>query len=832
MDEDAGLTIPPKIVEEVLKYAAGEGELTEDYYEWRGDDWIKLKKKPNMEQDLRATEGNETHTESRSGRFHTIPDFVEPICNDIEHTSLFKKMLADPLDKKAADEYAKTVNSKIEEEAKNQKFEGEDPVLPVSQVRDIVMSCAHLHHAISKVEAMPDKGAGLRDEDGKPLPDYNEVFSTWTNHFNEMMDNNGYPSTWKGYLSEVIPTLSSRRGVDEPFTREEIKEVSSQHGKSSTKCNMEELLKGREQASKALAVEGTARLENKKASQEDALALAAAKKPLASRSRAVTKSGSALQSSAGISKPTSNKRRAPKLLAGSSHTAGREVQRGGDQELPVDVHSSGDIDMGGTGASSLTETLAEDGRSDLGASNDTQMGDTDNDQRSQDHAVRDHQDTADETVFPADMAWYRSQWNEATPMMEQVLNKPRDALQGPGNKLATINTDIRTRAAHDQEQMNLSENPVTINADLEVPVVDFMRVMILCTDSLVASGKSKAIEIEESPAKTARELLLSRLERAGQPWHDSVDKLIECKAEAWKAHITAGTEPKNDELLWDDEFTKVVLESGQKAEQSLHTDVFADAKNQRGKIGGFRVASKRRDGTETYQVLVQKGTYNNGQTSFWHINAASMYRGGLVEEYKKNQGVQITSSSEAKDELTRLRAYKLEDVQISGIAVIPRTTGKDLMRMPTMFIQASVGDGEGPRFWSRSYMGKVWGQAATRTIRDLINDAGIPVLTNDPTKPNLFMPQNASKRTCKLWGVEYTGPAEIAEKRENITGESDGEREPNDGIYESDDGFVEADTETPINPNSKEFLKADKLRKMEELKVQLAELEQMVDDDE
>lgn len=249
-----------------------------------------------MEQDLRAIQGDEAHTEDRSGRLHTIPDFVEPICNDAEHTSLFKELLADPLDKKAADEYVKTVNSKIEKEAKSQKFEGEDPVLPVSQVRDIVMRCAHLRHATSKLEAMPDKGAGLRDEDGKPLPDYNAMFSTWTNHFNEMMDNRGYPSSWKGYLSEVIPTLASRRGVDEPFTREEIKEVSSQHGKSRTKCNMEELLKGREQASKVLAIGGTARLENKKASQEDASALAAVKKPLASRSRAVTKSGSALQS--------------------------------------------------------------------------------------------------------------------------------------------------------------------------------------------------------------------------------------------------------------------------------------------------------------------------------------------------------------------------------------------------------------------------------------------------------------------------------------------------------------------------------------------------------
>lgn len=266
MDEDAELTIPPKIAEEVIKYANDEGQLTEDFYELRGDDWVKLDKKPNMEQDFRERQSDEAHTENRSGHLHIIPDFVETICNDAEHTSLFRKMLADPLDKKTADEYAKTVNPKIKKEAKKQKFEGEDPTLPVSQVRDIVMSCAHLHHAISKLEVMPNKGAGLRDEDGKPLPDYNAIFNTWTNTFNDMMDNKGYPPSWKGYLLEAIPTLASRRGVDQPFTSEEIQEVSSQHGKSRTKCNMEELFKGREQASKVLAIKGAVSVEDKESS--------------------------------------------------------------------------------------------------------------------------------------------------------------------------------------------------------------------------------------------------------------------------------------------------------------------------------------------------------------------------------------------------------------------------------------------------------------------------------------------------------------------------------------------------------------------------------------
>jgi hypothetical protein len=81
--------------------------------------------------------------------------------------------------------------------------------------------------------------------------------------------------------------------------------------------------------------------------------------------------------------------------------------------------------------------------------------------------------------------------------------------------------------------------------------------------------------------------------------------------------------------------------------------------------------------------------------------------------------------------------------------------------------------------------------------------------------------------------VEYTGPTETAKKGKNITGEKDGEREPNDGIYESDGGFVvKDDTETPINPNSKEFVRADKLRKMEELEVQLAGLKRSMENDE
>jgi hypothetical protein len=683
------------------------------------------------------------------------------------------------------------------------------------------------------MEAQAKQGKDVRVGE-TDLESIQSMYSNMLDAAKSLLDGKGCPFTWVGYLDATILKLSEdhrKKKQGSIFTESQLADVYNQHGGSPTHSAYADLSKNMHDADEIFTntIEGPTL-------QKDALALAVAKKPSALRGQAAKKPKSALQTSAGISKPVNKlvnkKRRTPNSQPASE----TEPLVGRSDEMDQDVQmadSSGDIGMSDTGADIGTERSAQGGGSDLGASNDAQMGDSKNDQRTINDGVRDQQDTSGETVFPIDMAWYRSQWDEAALTMEQVLDKPRNALREAGEKLATMNTNIRTRAAHDQEQMALSGNPVVINVELEVPVVDFMRVMILCTDSLVASGKSNATEIEESPAKTARDLLLSRLERAGQPWHNSVDTLIECKADAWKRHITNGTEPGDDEYLWDDEFKRVVLESHEKTEQPLQADVFADAKNQKGKIGGCRVAGTKRDGTETYQVLVEKGTYNQGRTSFWHIHPASMYRGGLVEDYKNNKGTQITSSNEAKDELMRLRQYKLEDVQISGIAAIPRTTGEGFSRMPTMFIRASVGDDGGPRFWSRSYMDKVWGQAATRAIRDLINDANIPVLTNDLTRPNLFFPQNASKRTCKLWGVEYTGPTKTAEKGEDITRERDGEREPNDGIYESDGGFVvKDDTETPIIPNSKAFLRADKLKKMKELQVRIAALRQALDDDE
>jgi hypothetical protein len=837
-DNENEFPLPQPVVDEVFKYAAREGSLTDQYYEYENEEWVLVDGQPDFKQDRREGAGDTPYIGDKAAAITEVPTFLGPLYAAKKSMGLFKAMLEKPLDKKAADAYERGVNTVAAEKAEEVQFK-DDVTLPVYRVRGIVMTCANLHSLKEGMEAQQKQGKSVRVGE-TDLEDIRSMYSSTLEGGKNLLDAKGCPSTWAAHLDATILKLSEdhrKTKQGSVFTDQQLADVLGQHGGSPTYSASIDLSKKMQDAENIFtnAIDGPTL-------QKDALALAAVPKPSAPRGHAATKSQLALKSPAGISKPGNagtKKRRTPNALpasatkppVGGSDPTDQDVQM--SEDFAADVDSSGDINMNDTGADIGTERSAQDGGSDLGASNDAQMGDSKNDQRTINDGVRDQQDTSGETVFPTDMAWYRSQWDEATPTMGQVLDKPRNALREAGEKLATMNTNIKTRAAYDQEQMALSGNPVAINVELEVPVVDFMRVMILCTDSLVASGKSNATEIEESPAKTARDLLLSRLERAGQPWHDSVDDLIECKAVAWKKHMAAGTEPEKDEYLWDDEFKRVVLESHEKAEQPLQADVFADAKNQKGKIGGFQVTGTKRDGTETYQVFVEKGTYNQGRTSFWHIHPASMYRDGLVEDYKNNKGTQIKSSNEAKDELMRLRQYKLEDVQISGIAVIPRTTGEGFSRMPTMFIRASVDDDGGPRFWSRSYMDKVWGQAATRNIRNLINDANIPVLTNDPTRPNLFFPQNASKRTCKLWGVEYTGPTETAKKGKNITGEKDGEREPNDGVYDSDGGFVvKDDTETPINPNSKEFLRADKLRKMEELRVRLAELERSVDNDE
>lgn len=768
-------------------YAFSGGKLSEDYYELRDDEWVRLKEKPDMNQDFRGGHEDEPRVNDRSGYVETIPDFVEPICSNPTDTTLFKKILADPLNKKSADTFDRTVNSKVAKEAKKQKFEG-DATLPVSHIREIVMTCANMQHSMEKIKAMPDNGAGLRDEDGKPLPDCSAMKDTWTNEFNNLMDNRGYPSLWKGFFGEAVAALAIRRGDSEPFTNAEIEEVCSQHGKSSQETK---LSKDRNQASKVLAIGRAATLEN----QNDS-----------------TTVGSSTNTVLGKRKPSVH------LLEGNSNKVAVVAQDEPSRNEDISM-----ADVGETNTHQPNEDVH------MADADQPERPDAAADQEVSIERMSPGSTDEDDTILPGEMDWYNAKWEEATPLVESIFDKPALAFQEPGKQLAKLNDDIKARLSHDDEQSTHAK----INVDMEIPFMETLRVTILGTDALVASGHSKASEIEDMTARSARETLLSRLKRAQQPsvWYDCVNTLMNVKAKRWREHVTAGTEPREDENLWSDDLKELVMGAAGQSGQSCGAAVFADAQNQTGQIGGFRVASKKRDGTETYQVLVQKGIYTSkdGQTTLWHIRPASMYRAELVREYKENQGVEITSpdtsSDQGKQKLQNLRQYKLADIKISGIAVIPRTQGEGFTKMPTMFIQASVEDGVGARFWSRSYMNKVWGPAATRAIRDRINAAQIPVLTNDPTKPNLFMPENASKRTCTLWGVEYTGPKNANDRGEDITGEDDGRLEPNDGVYESDDGFVVPDTEKAIDPRSKEFVTEDMLRRIEEQRVRIAELE-------
>lgn len=762
---------------------------------------------------------------------------MESIYKAERATELFKGMLENPTDKGIADTYESEVNGEVVRKAKEMNFRGEVK-LPVSHFRGTVMASANIHSLKEGMEAKARQGEDVRMGE-IDLESIRSMYSSTLSGGKSLLEGLGCPPSWTNLLDAAVVSLSEnhrKTNQGSIFTDKELADVHGQHGGSFNESAYTDLSKKMRDVEDVFTnTTGDQELPEGLSAEEKRYFLAAKKQP-AARKNAATKSGPTLQNT-GIKKLAGGKRPSPNSLptgatkrpVGPSSEAG-PVQTNEGHGPVVDATSSDDVDMGGTGPESGTATLEQNGLSSSDGRTDTHMG------QSEDIDVGGHQGTGVKAVLPLDMTWYRSTWNDATPLMERILSKPREALGEPGDKLASMNKEIESRAASDQEQLSLGENPATINVDLEIPVVDFMRVMILCTDSLVASGKSKATEIEDSPAKIAWESLVSRLKLAEQPWHDEVDKLVECKTNAWKAHIAAGTDAEKDELLWDDEFKKIVLGSDQKHAQLGKTDVFADAQNQTGQIGGFRVASKRRDGTETYQVLVQKGTYTSkdGQTTLWHIRPASMYRAELVGEYKENQGVEITSpdtsSDQGKQKVQNLRQYKLADMVISGIAVIPRTQGEGFTKMPTMFIQASVEDGVGARFWSRSYMNKVWGPAATRAIRDRINAARIPVLTNDPTKPNLFMPEKASKRTCTLWGVEYTGPKNANDRGEDITGEDDGELEPNDGIYESDDGFVVPDTEKAIDPRSKEFVKEDMLRRIEEQRVRIAELEQTTKD--
>jgi hypothetical protein len=228
------------------------------------------------------------------------------------------------------------------------------------------------------------------------------------------------------------------------------------------------------------------------------------------------------------------------------------------------------------------------------------------------------------------------------------------------------------------------------------------------------------------------------------------------------------------------------------ATESAQADVFADAENKTGQIGGFRVAGRTRDGTPTsHQVLVNVGTYGRG-IILWHIKNADQYRESLVEEYKANKGTEVLPSTGSVGDMRR---YPLTGVGITGVAYIERSSSKDLKMMPMMFIQAKTGDDAEPTFWSRSFMSKVWGErAATLKIRRLMQEAKMPMP---------IVPEGASKRTCTLWGVDFAGTSDTFDKGDVVI--------PGDG--------------GSLAPGSQDSIRLDKARRIEELKAQLAKLE-------
>lgn len=167
----------------------------------------------------------------------------------------------------------------------------------------------------------------------------------------------------------------------------------------------------------------------------------------------------------------------------------------------------------------------------------------------------------DEIILPADMEVFTSLYEEATPLIEQIFNKPKLAQQKPGQKLAAINERILARFAKEQEKMRVGEDPLVINVDLQVPIRQLLHLMIRGTSELVKSGKNSVNEIEDPHTLSAYELLQTQLERAKQPsfWYQSLGNLVQSKTKRWKEHVEAQSDPSADENLWDAELEGFVL---------------------------------------------------------------------------------------------------------------------------------------------------------------------------------------------------------------------------------------------------------------------------------
>jgi hypothetical protein len=210
---------------------------------------------------------------------------------------------------------------------------------------------------------------------------------------------------------------------------------------------------------------------------------------------------------------------------------------------------------------------------------------------------------------------------EATPLIEQIFNKPKLAQQEPGQKLAAINEQILARVAKEQEKMKVGEDPLVINVDLQVPMRQLLHLMIRGTSELVKSGKNSVNEIEDPDTLSAYEMLQTQLERAKQPsfWYQSLGDLVQKKTQRWKEHVEAQSDPSADENLWDAELEGFVLG---RAPDPEYVKRYYDGRNAPGKaasdstdVPGNTKESGQIPGSEESNDVNMSGTSHQEQSS-------------------------------------------------------------------------------------------------------------------------------------------------------------------------------------------------------------------------
>lgn len=228
----------------------------------------------------------------------------------------------------------------------------------------------------------------------------------------------------------------------------------------------------------------------------------------------------------------------------------------------------------------------------------------------------------DEIVLPADMELFTSLYEEATPLIEQIFNKPKLAQQEPGQKLAAINEQILARVAQEQEKMRVGEDPLVINVNLQVPMRQLLHLMIRGTSELVKSGKNSVNEIEDPDTLSAYELLQTQLERAKQPslWYQSLGDLVQNKTQKWKEHMRAQSDPSADEHLWNAELEGFVLGS---APDPDYVKRYYDGRNAPGKAAS--------DGTEVPGNTQESNDVNMSDTSHQEQSSTSADHTGASE---------------------------------------------------------------------------------------------------------------------------------------------------------------------------------------------------------